>query len=255
MSDDAFFLDRVLRRDWPPLDVQVPLRFPALSLVGAVFTAATDEATRLLPPGVGRLVEVMPGRCLVSLIAIEYRESDLGPYNELALTLPVSLGGAPLPAALGALGELFTRSGTAYVLSMPVTTARSLEVGVGLAGFPKMLADVRFRREASRVACEVEHDGRQALTLTADASDTPGRRRLKMRAVTIVQGVPQVSTFLLEERRWRDGLQRDTTRLELGAGPLAETLRALRLSSKPLVTHCASEARGMLFPPRNLDDD
>ena len=253
MSDDAF--DRVLRRDWPPLGLQVPIRFPALSLVAAVFTAATREAARLLPAGAGRLVEVMPGRCLVSLAAVEYRDSELGPYNELAVTLPVSLGSAPLPAALGALGELFTRSGTAYVLSMPVTTPRSVEVGVGLAGFPKFLAEVRFRREASRVACEVEHEGRRTLTLTAEAGDTPGRRRLKMRAVTILQGVPQVSTFLLEERRWRDSLQRNTARLELDAGPLAETLRGLRLSPRPLATHCASEARGMLFPPRHLDDD
>ena len=255
MSEDTFFSDRVLRREWPPLALQVPIFFPALSLVGAVFTAATHEAARRLPAGLGRLVEVMPGRCLVSLIAIEYRESDLGPYSELAVALPVSLSGAPLPAALGAFGELFTRSGTAYVLSMPVTTQRSLEVGVGLAGFPKFLADLHFKREASRVACEMQHEGQHALTLSADASDTPGRRRLKMRALTLPQGVPQVSTFLLEERRWHDGLQRDTARLELGAGPLAETLRELRVSPKPLVTHCASEARGMLFPPRHLDDD
>ena len=45
-----------------------------------------------------RTVEVVPGRCLLAVAAIEYLDSDLGPYNEVAITLPIAFGDRTLPA-------------------------------------------------------------------------------------------------------------------------------------------------------------
>ncbi|HET9643541.1 MAG TPA: acetoacetate decarboxylase family protein [Burkholderiaceae bacterium] len=253
MQRADFFAD-IYRWDWPPFGLHVPLFFPALSSIAAVFTGLTTEVTRLLPDKRLKPVEVMPGRSLVSIAAVEYRESDLGAYNELAILLPVAFGRHSLPA-LDVLWRGLGRALNVYVWQIAVTSQHSREVGAALASYPKYVADVRFDREGSRVRCALAHDGQPALALICDAEDTVGERDLKVRAYTMKQGVPLVSTMLVRQTRWRDHLQRDAARLELFEGLLADTLRQLQLSDRPLASQCCSQAQAMLFFPRNVIDD
>jgi hypothetical protein len=248
------FFDPLMRWHWPAFGLQVPLFFPALSSLSAVCTADSAEAQRLVPDPRMRLVQVMPGRCLVAFSAVEYRSGDLGAYNELAVTLPIAFGERPLPA-LDALWHGVGGAVSAFAWQLAVTTERSRDVGIELAGYPKFMADVAFDREGAKVRCTVGQLGQMALRLTGDATDAPGERRLKMRSYTVKQGIPLVSTLLVRQLRYRDHLKRDTARLELGAGPIADALRRLKVSERPIASQACSQAEAMLFFPRNVMDD
>jgi hypothetical protein len=254
MDDNPFF-SGVRRWPWPLAGgLEVPLFFPSLGFASALYTADTVSARRLLPDARMRPVEVMPGRCLFSITGLHYRESDLGPYDELSLAVPIAFGSHPLPA-LDALWKGVTRVLNAFVWQLPVTTQRACDAGVELAGFPKFVADIVFERDEQRLRFRLSEQGQAVMTLVVDAPDDPGERELKLRGYTMQDGVPLVSNLLLRQTRFRDHLQRDAARLELGSGALAESLRALRLSDRPVGSHVCSQARAMLFFPRNVMDD
>lgn len=249
---DAFF-DDVTRWTWAG-GLRLPLFFPALSAMTAVFTASSGEARRLLPDARMRPVEVAPGRCLLTVAALDYRESDLGAYQEVAVALPIAFGGMA-PAALDALRQGVGKAQSTYVWQLPVTTRAACDAGVDLYGFPKRVAEIGFQREERGLRCTLGPASDPELTLAVDADDRPGERRLKLRCYTVKEGRALVSTLVVRQTRFRDHLRRDAARLELGRGDIADGLRALRLSERPIAAQSCADAQAMLFFPRNVIDD
>lgn len=254
MEANGFFAG-VYRWEWPaPGGWRVPLFFPSVESLAALFTADTRQALNLLPDARMKPVEVMPGRCLFTVAALHYRDSDLGVYQEIALALPISFGSHPLPA-LDAVRHGLSRAVNAFIWQLPVTTETARDAGVQIAGFPKFVAELRFERDGSRQRCSWMSQGQTVLTLDGDMSDDAGERRLKLRGYAMKDGVPLVSNLLVRQTRYRDHLQRGAATLTLGEGPIADTLRSLHLSDRPIASQCCSQAQAMLFFPRNVLDD
>jgi hypothetical protein len=245
----------LLRWPWPGTDgLMAPVSFPSLSAMALVYTGNRAEACKLLPDARMQPVDVAPGKCLIGLVGVEYHESELGPYREFGLAIPVAFGARPLPL-LSMLREGLSRTLSAWIVRLPVTTERARDSGVRLAGFPKELADVRFEAEGRFLRGTVAYNGQEALSWRVEAGDEPGERELALRSYTMIEGVPLVSRLVIQQRRFRDQLRPKGARLELGSGPLAEMLRALELGETPLAGHYCSSARALLFPPRNVVDD
>lgn len=249
----AAFFDDVMRWTWAG-GLRVPLFFPSLAFITAVYTAASAEARGLLPDARMRPIEIAPGRCLLTVAAIEYRHSDLGAYNEVALALPIAFGGQA-PPALDALFRGVGKALSAYVWQLPVTTRAACDAGIDLAGFPKHVAEIAFRNDGLQRRCTLGPADAPVLGLVCDADDRPRERRLKVRSYTVKDGLPLVSNLLIRQKRFTDHLRRDGARLELGRGDLADQLRALALSDRPIASHSCSDAEAMLFAPRNVMDD
>jgi len=254
-AEQSSFFGSVRRFERPgPGYAQVPLFFESLSCLAAVFTASRQRILELLPNRRMRPVEVMPGRCLLTIAGLQYRASDLGAYNELALAVPIAYGAHPLPV-LDALRHGLARAFNAYVWQLPVTTEQSRDAGVALAGFPKSVADVRFEVDDARARCTLFEDGAGSIGLSCDPGAAAGERQLKARAWTTMGETPLVSTFVVRQTRYRDHYKRDAMQLELGQGPLAQAVRRLEPSDRPIASHWCKEGQAMLFGPRNPIDD
>lgn len=248
------FFDGLMRWPVPEHGILSPLFFHDLSAISLVFNASSAAVRPLLPDRRLKPVELLPGRCLVMIGALQYRDSELGPYNEIVVAFPVAQGDAPLPA-LDAAWRGLGRTVSAYIWQMPVSTEVAWRVGCGVAGFPKFVADIRFGIEGGQAHAALLHEGRLALELHCDGGDAAGDRTLKLRSFTVKNGVTLQSLMLVHQLRFRDHLQRSAARLELGHGPLADALRGLDLGERPLASQCCSRAEAMLFHPRNLRDD
>jgi len=250
---DGFF-DGLMRWRVPEHGVQSPLFFRDLGAFALVFNGATEAVKPLLPDARMRPVEVLPGRCLVVVAAVQYRDTDLGAYDEIAVGFPVATGDHPLPA-FDALWRSLGRSLNVWIWKMPVSTEVAWRVGEGIAGFPKWVADVRISEHDGQAHAALWDQGAPVLEFSCPAGDAPGERTLKLRSHTVKDGVPLQSLMLLRQLRWRDHLQRDAARLVLGQGALADALRALQLGERPLASEYCSRAQALLFHPRNLRDD
>ncbi|NML17583.1 acetoacetate decarboxylase family protein [Azohydromonas caseinilytica] len=249
------FLDAVPRHPCPALGgTPVPLRLDSLEAMAAVFGADTAAVRALLPAAGASVLAPLqwrPGRCLVSFIAVRYHEGDLGPYDELAVTVPV--GRAPLPR-LQALRDLLRMRFEGFIWQMPVTTERARDAGVRLAGFPKWVADLRWSEDPRWRRCSL-HTGPGQPELSLACRVAPGSgpaRELSLLSHTLLDGAPVVSELRLRQERWHEHPGGGGAELRLGQGPLADALRALRLGPRPLWTQVVPQAQALLFAPRSL---
>src|SRR5512144_1422931 len=71
------------------LKLRVPVFYQDMTSMNAVFTASTQRVTELLSHPDLRPVEFRRGRSLLSVTALEYLQSGIGPYNEVAIAAPV----------------------------------------------------------------------------------------------------------------------------------------------------------------------
>lgn len=251
------FLD-VPRHPCAALDgTPVPLRLKSLSAMAAVYGADLDALRAQLPAAMALLLQPLawrPGRGLLGLIAVRYVEGDLGAYDELAVVIPVGRGAMP---RLQALGNLLHQRFEAFIWRMPVTTPRARDGGVRLAGFPKWVADLRCDESGGWRRCAL-HEGGAAPSVTLACRVAEGHgpaRELSLLSHTLLDGVPVVSELRLRQERWAEHPGGGGAMLTLGDGPLADALRPLRISQRPLWSRFMPQAQALLYPPRLLGAD
>lgn len=234
-----------------------PMFFRDFHLMGGVFLADLAGVRRALPPEGYRALRAPGGRALVAVHCMEYKDSDIGPYNEVSLSLALKRGWLPFTSLLQAAGSLATGAYHAYVKALPVTTEVALHGGVDFFNYPKYLADVSFRETASHRVCTLrdkesgdvilEFEGRRLPTrvCAADATDPmtlytyPEMGGRPVRATLLVNRVERATAFLRGAG------------LRLGAHPRAQAFSGLGLG--PLVQYLyAPRCQGVLFKPEAL---
>ncbi|HZJ02510.1 MAG TPA: acetoacetate decarboxylase family protein, partial [Thermoleophilia bacterium] len=107
------------------------------------FLAPLDTLRELLPSAEIYPLRATPRHGLLHLGVFEYRDSDVGPYNEVSISV-AALPGVSAPVGTGLLKAV--REGpTAYVWQLPVTTEIARYLGVEFYGFPKFLAEIEIQ--------------------------------------------------------------------------------------------------------------
>jgi hypothetical protein len=197
------------------------------------------------------VVELWPGRALLSIAVVDYRDNDLGDYDEVSVALFVRERGAPrgLPV-LGPLLQLARgRLGT-YIHRLPVNQSFTCEAGRTLWGFPKEVQEIRIERADGRVVCTWEAEGRRVLRLALPAR---GSRRLPEQELVTwswLGGAPHRTRFVSAAEGF--GFRLGGARLELGDHALADELRAVGLPRRALFTAWMEHMRARFGAPEKL---
>ena len=102
-------------------EVTLPVVIRDAASAVATYLVPSAAARRLLPGPELDVVELLPGRALFSIAAIDYRDNDLGDYNEVSLALFVHRRGerAGVPYLGPALDFMRNRVAT-YIWKLPV---------------------------------------------------------------------------------------------------------------------------------------
>lgn len=129
-----------------------------------VFPVARRWAEQVLHATPLRPIGLLPGKALATITAASYEDSDVGPYNEVVVGIPVVLGHPGGPVSLL---RWMRRGGGMFVWRVAVTTELAQALGVSVLGWPKFLADIRIDYASERLSCSVERDGRPMLELSA----------------------------------------------------------------------------------------
>jgi hypothetical protein len=187
--------------------------------------APMEKLKALLPSPRMHPIRITPWNGVLSISGMEFRDSDLGPYNEVSISIPSTLDKAT-PVFTGSL-----RKGPVepylYIHHLPVTTEIALAAGVEFAGYPKFLANIEFEREAGWVTCRLAEGERHLLTLAGRQLEVRVAPRSRSHAFTVRNGSLLRSEIILGKRGV--GASRDSSdvRLELGDHPIAQELEGL----------------------------
>jgi hypothetical protein len=234
-----------------------PMFFRDFHLMGGVFLADRSRVQAALPSRWYRPLKMPLGRALVAVHCMEYKDSDIGPYNEISLSIALRVGWAPFMSLFQAARSIRTRTYSAYVKSLPVTTETALHGGVDFFNYPKYLADISFRETAAhRVATLRDKDSGDVILefegrrIAAWACAPKDENRMTLETYPEIDGRPKRARLLVNR------LESGTTRLRgaalrLGSHPRAAEFKDLDIG--PVLEYLyAPRCQGVLFMPEPL---
>jgi hypothetical protein len=232
-------------------EVTLPVVVRDASSGAATYLVSAAAARRLLPGPELDVVELLPGRALLVIACIDYRDNDLGDYNEVSLALFVrrrreTPGIQYLGAALGlARNRIAT-----YIHRLPVDQPFTCEAGRGIWGFPKTVEQIDFEDVGSRRRCRLVMGGRHVLTLRMPRGGTRTLRDAPMETFSYIDGALHRTRFVSGAEGV--GIHVGSAELELGEHPVADELRALGLPRRALMTVWMEHSHGRFEAPERV---
>ena len=214
----------------------LPIRYFDVQCLVATFLAPPDKASDLLIGAGLQPVLQEDGRAVVDLYCIEYRKTDIGPYNEVGLTVRALAPGDPIAAS--------------YVVYLPVTTAVACRAGREIWGYNKFVAAIDVKSEGRTFSTVLRDEGHEIIC------GLEGRRDASVPAPPT-----DIVTFTLQQGRLIKTLIRVPTSSFASSGdsflfkvgtskhPMADNLRTLALDgARPVLVYYTNPFQALLFP-------
>ncbi|MDN5918149.1 MAG: acetoacetate decarboxylase family protein [Pseudonocardia sp.] len=181
------------------------------------------------------------GRTPVFVMFVDYRDNDLGTYDEVGVAVPVRYTG---PGG--------SRWGV-HVLQLPVTETFTMEAGRALWGMPKWLARADLEISGGRVGCRLEQDGRRVLDAalrTLPLPALPLTVRASLTALAPRDDVVLAAPIRMRARGTRVGAG---GRVIPGTGhPMAQQLRAMGFPRRALLATVVDHVAFDMDPAQEL---
>jgi hypothetical protein len=214
--------------------VRLPVVVREAEAVSVMYPVRTAAVRKLLPTAMLHPAEWFPGWAICVLAAIEYKDNDLGTYNEVGVNFLVTYGPSPSLPLFGLIGAARRGALGAYVHRLPVTTSFSRDAGRDIWGFPKTVAEITFADVGERRRCRLDADGVHVLTLEAGRGGTRTLAEIPQDAFAWRDGM----LFKTPSRMAAEGVgfRLGGASLTLGAHPMADELRGLGLPRRALST-------------------
>jgi Acetoacetate decarboxylase (ADC) len=220
----------------------------------AVFPARLGALRRLLPDPRFVPARLAPGLGAVAVTCFEYRDTDLGPYNELAIT--IVLNNPPFASNLpgrALLAGLRSKQLHAWVHHLPVTTEIARVGGVDLYNYPKFVGSIDYEEGTGRRSCRLGEGDEHILTLDGPLVDTPRSSELQLFSHLWMDRQPQESEFKLNIIASGRSLRSGAARLELGERhPIARELASVLVSRRSIYYELMAPFEGILYGPEHL---
>lgn len=230
--------------------MRLPVEVRDATAAVAYYAVPVAAAQRLVDPTGLRVDAILPGRTLVTIGAMDYREGDLGPYHEISVSFFVrERDQGVLPLVGGVLGLLRGGLG-AYIHSLPVDGDFSREAGLEIWGFPKFLAEIELSDEGGSLRATLRHEGRRVLTQTVRSGGGRSIGERDQLSYALRDGVVYRTPATMGGERV--GFRLGGGALELGDHPFADELRGLGLPKKPLFTTWIGRMTGRFFAAARL---
>lgn len=208
---------------------------------GSVMYMVDRAAAQKLIPDAFEAVEAAPGKTQLTLVIVDYRDNDLGDYDEVGILFFVKPAGKP-DAELGS-----------YIYKLPVNQGFTCEAGCRIWGFPKSVEEIDFTYAGDRATCRLAMDGQHVLTLTVPrggAGETPAQPAV---GYTLIEGIPHRNVFTRGGRGEQTVPGGAGVTLELGDHPIADELRSLGLpDATPLLSAWTEHMSGSFGPSTKL---
>jgi hypothetical protein len=219
--------------------VTMPAMVRDASSGNAIFLVPSAAAQPLVGDAF-EVVEMAPGQTQLILGFVDYRDNDLGDYNEVMMIFMVRPRGKP------------TAPEGTFIYKLPVNQSFTCEAGRTIWGFPKSVEQIDVDYGDHHVTCTLVMGGQHVFTLTvprgkADGGDAPD---MEMATYTYLDG-PTVVRFTTggptAVAPGGDGVQ-----LALGTHPLADELRRLGLPAPAMMSTWMEHMHGSFGAPRRL---
>lgn len=233
---------------------EVPVFYHDTSAMTALFPARLGVLRRLMPDRRFAPALLAPGVGAVEITCLEHRDTGIGPYNEVAVCVPLNepwfRPNVPGRALVDGL-----RRGQAhmYVLHLPVTTEIARRGGIELYNFPKFLAVIDVEEEDDRRVCRLAEGKEEILRFGGPRLSGRTGGEVQYFLGSWMDRQPQWAEFKLNRLEAAATLRPGAASVELGTRhPIARELDRLLLSRRSLVFEHVPRLEAILYGPEHL---
>lgn len=223
--------------------VTMPVLVRDASAGTVMFEVDAARAAALLPAGAPEafeIVESSPGRAQLNLAVIDYRDNDLGDYDEIGITLFVQ-----------PRGRDEAEPGT-FITHLPVNEHFTCEAGKGIWGFPKTIEDISIVYTDASVTATLSMDGQLVFRLALPRGGDDEMPQMEMTTYTCIDGAPHATGFSQGGGGSQVLAGGEGVDLELGDHPLAACLADLGLPAGIQMTTWTEQLQARFDAPRPL---
>jgi hypothetical protein len=226
-KNDFFEGIRQARTKVGPYDVHIPIFYRDLTSISVYLLAPLDKVRSLLPSKRMHPFRVTPRHSIMTISAFEYRDTDVGPYNQVSIGIPFLLDRIS-PLFMGLLHPP-PEIPMIYVLHLPVTTEQSRLIGFEMANYPEFLSEIRFEREREWVHCKVDTEGKNILSLSCRNLPLSYSPRQRVDSFSLRQRRLLRSEFNFSDCEAGVSKKQADVRIEFGTHPIGLELKELNL--------------------------
>lgn len=233
---------------------KLPVFYYDTSMMLALFPARYRALRDLLPDP--RFVPALlaPGLGVIAVACLEHRDSDIGPYGEVGISVPLSHPSFRLNLPGRALWH-GSRHGQihSFMLHLPVTTEVARKGGVDFYNFPKFLASIEFDDEVDRRSCRLAEGGEQILRLRGERLPANSHAERQFFFHLWMDRQPQQTEFKVNQVELGRSFRRGAATLELGGRhPIARELDRVLVSRRSLQYDYIPRLEAILYGPDRL---
>jgi len=209
----------------------------------ATWLVPTQAAQALLPGPELEIAEVMPGRGLLSIACIDYRDNDLGDYNEVSIAFFVRRRGAKKGVPyLGTAVDMMRGKLATHIIHLPVNQSFTCEAGNRIWGFPKTVDEIELDTSGDRALCIWNKDGQNVLKISLPKGGERDFPEQNLSTYSYIDGALHETPFVSSAEDL--GVRLGGAELSLGAHPIADELRSLGLPKPALMSMWLGKMRG-----------
>jgi len=230
--------------------VEFPVEVRDATTGAATFLVPSKAASRLIPDAF-EIAEIFPGQGICSIAMVDYRDNDLGDYDEIAIGFMVyEKGKGTRIPYLGTLRNLLSGRLDSHIIHMPVDQSFTREAGATIWGYPKTVEGIEIEYLGDRARARLVCDGVHALTLTIPRGGTRNVEGGSISTLSLIEGVPHRTTATQSLEGM--GLKFGGAEIELGSGQIADELRSLGLPKRALMCAWIQKMTASFTPPERL---
>jgi hypothetical protein len=183
---------------------------------------------------------------MFTITATEYKDSDVGPYNQVSIGIPFVLD-KPTPILTGILHKA-PEVPLIYTLHLPVTTEHARISGIEMANYPEFLSDIQFSKENKWTKCRADSEGKNILSILFREITVHHFPRQHIFTVTMKNERLLRSEFNFCDSMAGVSKKQSDVKLEFGDHPIGQRIKDL-YSGKVLQYQYYPSGQAILSPP------
>ena len=208
-------------------DISVPMFYQSLTSMSVFLLASLEKVRSILPTNRVHPYCVTPWHCIITITAFEYKESDIGPYNQVSIGIPVFLD-KPSPIFMGILRKP-PKTPMIYLHTIAVTTEKVKAIGLEMANYPEFLADIHIENRDQWLSFKVEKDGKNILYFSGRKINLKPYPKESVYPITLRQNEVLRSAFYFNECQAGISKKQSDVSLEFGNHPIGNKLKELNV--------------------------
>ena len=231
----------------------LPIFYRDAGALIAVFPARMAALREALPSTRFETARLAPGLGAIGLACFEYRDSDVGVYNEVAVSIMLNDRRRGANVAGRALARNM-RHGEfdVFVHHLPVTTELAREAGIRFWNYPKFIADIEFGAEPDAILCTLSQQGERIFTLRGAAIATPRVGERWFHTFTWMDGRPQRGDISINAHMLGISQPLGAATVDPGPHPIGRELSSMLISKRSIHYQRMPQYEAILHPPAVL---